>query len=183
MHASATVKHGGQATVAGHSHDPVTSDTRPSVDIAGWVVLKIGSVRLALRQCDVRQVDLVTDLKVSAAGEGPAIGWLIREAGPSWPAYCLDEALAFDQSPPPDRHLCVFFGTEDHVQGILCDHIWSLPADWDLVTEPLPGCLIGPRSPATRLARFGKDVTLVTEGAALSAYLAEIREAGDDRSR
>jgi hypothetical protein len=152
------------------------------VDIAGWAVLAIGAVRLALRQRDVRQIDLVADLKLSAAGEGPEVGWLIRKSGASWPAYCLDEALALERPAPADRHLCVFFGA-DEVRGILCNQVWSLAADGDLVAEPLPGCMSGPRSPATGLARFEDGVALVTDAPALASYLVDLAETEHGRSR
>jgi hypothetical protein len=155
--------------------------TAPS--ISGWAVLAIGAVRLALPQRGVRQIDLAVDLKISAAGEGPAIGWLVRKSGASWPVYCLDERFGFEHPAPADRRLCVFFGSGDDVQGILCNHVWSLPSDADLAIEPLPGCATGQRSPATGLAQFMEGVSLVTSATALAAYLAALKETNYGRSR
>lgn len=149
--------------------------------VAGWAVLAVGTLRLALPQRDVRQIDLVGDLQAPAAGGGPEIGRRIRDGGRPWPAYCLDAHLRLQLPAPAQRRICVFFGLEDGVRGILCDRVWSLAADADLVIEPLPGCFEGARSPATGLARFEQHVVLVTDGGALAAYLVEFEEAGDGR--
>jgi hypothetical protein len=165
-------------------------DTRSSLDIAGWIVLAIGAVRLALPQRDVRQIELAADLKDSAAGEGREIGWFIRKNGPSWPAYSLDESLRLERPPSAGRKLCVFMGEtangpslargprldpigeqEDAVRGVLCNRVWSLAADTDLGIEAVPGCMTGMRSLATGLSQFEGTAALVTDRAALAAYL------------
>jgi len=151
-------------------------DRSAAQEIAGWAVLAIGKVRLALPQREVRQIDLAADLKVSAAGEGPESGWLIRDDAPSWPAYCLDEALVFERPAPVERKLCVFLKLGEEARGILCDHVWSLATDTDLVPEPMPGCMGGPRTPATGLAHFEGGVTLVTGAAALDSYFTDLKE-------
>jgi hypothetical protein len=160
---------------------PALRDTRPSLGIAGWAVLAVGTVRLALPQRDVRQINLVGDLEMPAAGDGLEVGWRIRDDGRSWPAYSLDTRLRLESPAPAQRRLCVFFGPGDDVRGVLCDRVWSLAADGDLVIEPLPGCFAGARSPAIGLAQFEKQVALVTDCGALTAYLAEIQEAGHGR--
>jgi hypothetical protein len=140
--------------------------------IAGWTVLAIGAVHLALPQRDVRQIDLASDLKESAAGEGWEIGWLIRKNGASWPAYSFTESLRLERPASAGRKLCVFVGKPgDRVRGILCNRVWSFAADADLVIEAAPGCMTGVRSPATGLAQFEDTVALVTDRATLAAYL------------
>lgn len=156
-------------------------DTRPSAGIAGWAVLGLGTLRLALPQRDVREIDLVGDLQTPAAGDGLAIGARIRDDGRSWPAYCLDADLRFTPAVPALPRLCVFFGSADSVRGVLCDRVWSLAADGDLVVQPLPGCFGGERSPAIGLAQFKEEVAVVTDGNALAVYLAEIEEAEHGR--
>jgi hypothetical protein len=156
-------------------------DTHPSLNISGWVVLAIGALRLALPQRDVRQIEPAADLKESAAGEGLEVGWFLRDGTRSWPAYGLDEQLRLERPAAPARRLCVFTATDDEVRGIVCNRVWSLAADADLGVEPVPGCMIGPRSPATGLARFDDGVALVSDGAALAAYLAFLMEPARDR--
>lgn len=174
------------------------------MDIAGWVVLAIGAVHLALPQRDVRQIELASDLKESAAGEGREIGWFMRKNGPSWPAYSFDESLRLERPASAGRKLCVFMGEtangriittgrtseasrasdsargprldpigeqDDAVRGVLCNRVWSLAADTDLGIEAVPGCMTGVRSPATGFSQFEGSVALVTERAALAAYL------------
>lgn len=148
--------------------------------IAGWVVLAIGALRLALPQRDVHQIEPVADLKESGAGEGLEVGWFLNDGAPSWPAYGLDEQLRLERPSAPERRLCVFTGARDEVRGIVCNRVWSLAADADLATEPVPGCMVGPRSPATGLAQFEGGVALVTDAAALAAYLAHLMEATRD---
>jgi hypothetical protein len=148
--------------------------------IHGWVVLAIGVLRLALPQHDVRQLEPVSDLKESAAGETDEVGWFLRDGARSWPAYGLDEQLRLERPAAPGRRLCVFIGAEDAVRGIVCNRVWSLAADADLGVEPLPGCMRGPRSPAIGLARFEDGVALVTDATALAAYLDFLKKPAHD---
>jgi hypothetical protein len=141
-----------------------------AVPVEGWLVLAIEELRLALPQSEALQIELATDLKVTDA-EGQEAGWLPRRTGKSWPAYCLDSALRVQRPAPAGRRLCVFLGTQDDTRGILCDRVWPLAADADLRAEPPPGCMNGPRSPATGLARFQDGVAVVTSAAALKVYL------------
>lgn len=149
--------------------------------IAGWTVLAIGAVRLALPQRDVRQIELATDLKNSAAGESREIGWFIRKNGASWPAYSFDESLRFERPASAGRKLCVFMGErDDAVRGVLCNRVWSFEADADLRIEAVPGCMTGMRSPATGLAQFEGTAALVTDRVALAAYLDLLLEPAHD---
>jgi hypothetical protein len=141
-----------------------------SARIAGWLVLAIGDLRLALPQGEARQIELASDLDAQD-GDRPEAGWLPRRTGAPWPAYNLDAALRAQRPAPAGRRLCVFFGTHEDVRGVLCDRVWPLAADADLQGEPMPGCMTGPLSPAAGLARFQGGVTLVTSAAALRAYL------------
>ena len=97
------------ATVPGVALPPA------STHIAGWVVLAVGGIRLALPQRDVRQINLVIDLKASAESQEQNAGWLIRKDGQSWPAYNLNESLSI-QRQLTGRRLCIFFGSHDAVR-------------------------------------------------------------------
>lgn len=139
---------------------------------AGWLVLAIDGLELALAQRSVRQVELIGDLHRAgpASGSGPA-AWLARRAGPSWPAYCVDGELRRLAEVPATRRLGVFFDTGETVCGILCDRVTTLASDAALTVEPLPGCMAGPASPLTGVARLGAGIAAVTSAAALFAYL------------
>jgi hypothetical protein len=137
---------------------------------AGWLVLAIGELRLALPQREARQIELASDLEVHDGNHGE-IGWLRHQAGAGWPAYNLDAGLGMQRPIPASRRLCVFFGTHDGTRGLLCDRVWPLAADSDLSHETLSDCMNGPRSPVVGLAKFQDGVAVVTSAAALSAYL------------
>jgi hypothetical protein len=137
---------------------------------AGWLVLAIGELRLALPQSEARQIELATDLD-ARDDEGLEAGWLRRRSGHSWPAYNFDAALRLQRYVPAGRRLCVFFGTREDARGILCDRVWPLESDADLRCEPLPGCMTGSLSPAAGLARFGDGVAVTTSAQALGGFL------------
>ncbi len=149
-----------------------------AVRAAGWVVLSIDGLRLALPQRDVRLIQLVADLKLSAAGEGHEVGWLLREAGDSWPAYCLDGALRLQRPAPDARRVCVFCEAEGAVLGIVCDRLWSLATDAELAVEPVPGCMTGAPTPVVGFARYQEGIAIVLGTTALVRYLSFLRDSG-----
>ena len=165
--------------------------------IAGWLVLAIDNLRLALPQREVRLIELLTDLAPSASGDvqgdtsaaqAPsgqaggvsAIGWLLRRQGAAWPVYALDAGLHPQPAPPPARRLCVFIGTQADVIGFACDRVQLLATDAELTVEPVPGCMTGMASPITGFARHQKGITSVVTAAMLAAYLVFLREHGYD---
>ena len=145
---------------------------------AGWLVLTIDSLRLALPQRDVRLIELVADLQPVAAEGEPAIGRLLHEDADPWPAYCLDGELHLQRPVPAVRRICVFIEAGDHVTGIACDRVQSLATDAELTVEPVPGCMTGIRSPITGFARYQAEITAVLDAAALAAYLAFLQGHG-----
>lgn len=146
---------------------------------AGWMVLAIDHLRLALPQRDVRLIELVADLKSSAAGEAHEIGWLLREDGASWPVYCLDGALRLQRPAPDARRVCVFIETGSAVTGIACDHVWSLATDAELAVEPVPGCMTGTPSPISGFARYRDGVAMIVGPVELAEYLAFVQGHGN----
>jgi hypothetical protein len=138
--------------------------------IAGWLVLAIGELRLALPQGDARQIELASDLDLQD-GDGGEVGWLLGRGEARWPAYNLDAGLRVQRPAAAERRLCVFFGAREDTRGLLCDRVWSLASDDDLHHAPLPGCMTGPLSPASGIARFQDGVAVVTSAGALGAYL------------
>src|SRR5262245_1367011 len=137
---------------------------------AGWLVLAIGELRLALPQVDARQIELASDLE-APDGDGGEAGWLRRRGGVRWPAYSLDPGLRPQRTAPAGQRLCVFFGTREDTRGLMCDRVWPLASDDDLRHEPLPVCMAGPVSPVAGLGKFQDGVAVVTSAAALRTYL------------
>lgn len=149
-------------------HEPAAPVARSA---AGWMVLAIEDLRLALPQRDVRQIEIAAALRHSTAGDAREAGRLLHKDGKSWPAYCLDGTLHLLWPVPSARRVCVFFESEDGMRGLLCDHVWSLAADGDLGVEPAPGCMAVPHSPVAGFARFQGGVAVVTNATALASYL------------
>ncbi len=159
------------------THPAVHATTAPAAATnAGWMVLAVGDLRLAFRQREIRLIGLVSDLKLSAAGESPEVGWLLQKSGNSWPVYCLDEALDLQRPAPEGRHVCVFFEAGGEMLGLLSDRVWSLAADADIAAEPLPVCMTGLSSPLVGVARYQGSFVAVLGGAEIAAYLANLRE-------
>ena len=143
---------------------------------SGWLVLAFDGVLLTLPQRSVRQVELVSDLKLSAAGEAPEAAWLLRRDDRSWPVYGLDGALRLVRPLPAARRVCVFFASGPAVCGLACDRVWSLASDTELTVEPVPGCMTGLPSPVTGLARIRDAVATITSAEALFNYLAHLKD-------
>lgn len=143
---------------------------------AGWLVLTLDSLQLALPQCSVRQVELIGDLHRGEPGASGPAAWLPRADGHSWPAYCLDGALRRLPAVPDTRRLGVFFDTGETVCGILCDRVSSLATDAELAIEPVPGCMTGLPSPLTGVARLRDGITAVTDSVSLFDYLKNLPE-------
>jgi hypothetical protein len=181
-------------------HD-ATPVARP---IAGWMVLAIDGLRLALPQCDVRLIELLVDLASSkpdeaagstrvaaapcgaandargtpAASGGLEIGWRLRRKGEPWPVYCLDSGLRLQYPVPAARRMCVFIEAHGHVAGIACDRVLLLATDAALSVQPVPGCMTGMPSPITGFARHQAGITAVATATALAGYLAFLLEHG-----
>ncbi len=156
----------GTATLPRSSSDPIA--------VQGWAVLALDELRLALPQRDVRQFELAADLEAPKDNLPQASGQLTAGRGELWPVYRLDSSLQLTRAADGSRSLCVFFQADGPTRGLLCDRVWSLSEDADLVVEPMPGCLKGPPSPATGLARFQDRIAMVTNRVALSHYLAQL---------
>ncbi len=153
----------------------VRADAAPE-SIAGWAVLAIDELWLALPQRDVRQFQLASDLETAGTDMAKAVGQLVASNGESWPAYNLDGSLKLQQAVPEARGVCIFFEREGRTFGLLCDRVWPLEGDTDLTVDPMPGCIKSRSSPITGLTQFQNRIAMVTNGAALSSYLAYLLE-------
>jgi len=148
---------------------------------AGWLVLAIDDLRLALPQTDVRQVTLASDLEGVEGDESRGLRRLKRPRGKPWLACHLDHNLRPERSPGA-RRLCVFFGASDGVLGLLCTHTWLLAAASDLRVEPVPRCLIEGPTPIIGMAFFQEAMAVVSDGRRLGDYLTSLRVSVDGDS-
>lgn len=138
---------------------------------AGWMLLAIDGLRLALPQREVRLVELVADLEAPDRGDTQAVGALRQADGSAWPAYCLDADLGVQRVVPEARRSCVFVEAGGRVLGLVCDRIWSLASDAELTVEPVPGCMTGAPSPVAGFTRHRGGIAVVLAAASLAAYL------------
>ncbi len=151
--------------------------TSPRVDtdlatVPGWAVLAIAGSRLALPQREVQQFESASDVEAPGTDMTHAAGQFTAGSQQVWPVYSLDGSLGLQRAAVlAASSLCVFLEAQGQKLGLLCDRVWALAEDSDLAVEPLPGCLKGPPSPVTGLARFQDRITLVTDRDALWAYL------------
>ena len=157
----------------GGSRHPASRDTSPSLEVAGWAVLTLDGLRLALPQRDMVTLELSSVLAANPLGN-VEIGTFAQK-NRTWPAYALDAALAL-QAAGVTRRLCAFFKTAGQVRGLLCDAFSLLPADGDLVAEPLPGCMVQTYSPITGYALRENQVIAATSAQTLGAYLEHLLE-------
>ena len=165
--------------------------------IAGWMVMAIDGLRLALPQSDVRLIELLVDLSPSPADNvqasasaalarsghgidagGLEIGWLARRNEASWPVYALDSGLRLQSPVPVARRMCVFIEAHGAVTGIACDRVLLLATDAELSVQAVPGCMTGVSSPITGFARHQKGISAVATATALAGYLAHLLELG-----
>ena len=157
---------------------PLRQSPPAAVAATGWLLLDIDDRRLALPQRDVRQIELAADLEAATESGAREAGWFVPRDGDAWPAYSLDAALQLQQAPPAGRKVCVFVEAAGKRFGLLCNRVAPLHADEDLEVEPVPGCLVRTHSPILGFARIGNGLAVITDGAALAAYLGSLRGLG-----
>ena len=148
-------------------------DTSSSLNIVGWAVLTLDGLRLALPQRDMVTLELSSVLVSNPLGN-VEVGTFVQK-NRTWSAYALDAALAL-QAVGVTRRLCAFFKTAGQVRGLLCDTFSLLPADGDIVAEPLPGCMVQTHSPIIGYALRESQVVAATSAQALAAYLEHLLE-------
>ena len=150
-----------------------------SFTAAGWLVLVIDGLRLALPQRDVRLIELAAELQPATVADGQVIGWLPREDADPWPVYSFDGGLRLQRPAAETRRLCVFIEAGGQTTGIACDRVHALATDVELAVEPVPGCMTGIPSPLAGFARDQGGITAVLDVAALSGYIDFLREHGN----
>jgi hypothetical protein len=148
-----------------------------SVTLAGWALLTMDGLRLALPQKDILTIELVSALQPARDG-GSEIGWFAQD-GRRWPIYCLDRRFAPAPALAATARVCVLFRSDERILGLAGTQVSLLAADEDLSVPPLPACLARPGSPLVGLALHRHAIVAVVHAAALGRHLSPLTAAQD----
>jgi len=146
--------------------------------LAGWALLAVDGLVVALPQRDIVTIELVSALQPAQNG-GHEIGWFAKGTQ-RWPVYCLDRRFAPAAALAETARMCVLFRSEDRTLGLAGAQVSLLAADADLDVRPLPACLTRPGSPLVGLALRRDAMVAVVQAQELGRYLspAETAHAG-----
>src|SRR5712671_2309292 len=136
-----------------------------SVTLAGWALLTMDGLRLALPQKYIVSIELVSALQPARNG-GNEIGWFEQDAQ-RWPVYCLDRRFAPAPALGATARVCVLFRSDERTLGLAGTQVSLLAADADLSVPPLPACLTRPGSPLIGLALHRQATVAVVHALAL----------------
>lgn len=140
-----------------------------SVTLAGWALLTMDGVTLALPQRSIATIELTAALQPAEDG-GNEIGRFAHETE-RWPVYCLDRHFALKPAREETTRVCVLFRAGGRTLGLAGAQVSLLAADADLTVPPLPTCLTQPGSPVVGLALHRDRIVAVTHAQALAEYL------------
>jgi hypothetical protein len=140
-----------------------------SATLAGWALLAVDGLALALPQRDIVTIELVSALQPAQDG-GQEIGWFAKGTQ-RWPVYCLDRRFAPVAALEQAARVCVLFRSEGRTLGLAGAQVSLLAADADLDVRPLPACLTRPGSPLVGLALHRDATVSVVQAQALGRYL------------
>ena len=157
---------------------PVSAPAPTPATLAGWALLIMDGLTLALPQKDIVTIELTTALQ-PAERDGNEIGWLVQNAQ-RWPVYCLDRHCALVSALAGSARVCVLLKSEERIFGLAGTQISLLAADADLSVPPLPACLARPGSPFMGLALHNDIIVAVAHAQALANYLASLEAVYDD---
>jgi hypothetical protein len=87
-----------------------------------------------------------------------------------WPVYALTSNLNVSREIPARRRICVIVNKSGGYFGLVCDHFDTLEAR-DVKFQPLPACMLTPRTPIDALAIHDGRVELVCRGDRLALFL------------
>lgn len=172
----------------------VTHAAPAPLTLAGWALLTMDGVTLALPQKDIVTIELVSALQPVQDG-GNEIGWFAQDAQ-RWPVYCLDRGFALAPTLAPAVRVCVLFRCNSYTPplpalspsvrgnvnelrtlGLAGTQVSLLAADADLSVPPLPTCLARPGSPLAGLALHRDAIVAVVHAQPLGLYLSTLLEA------
>jgi len=152
----------------------LTSAATPTA-LAGWALLSMDGLMLALPQKDIVSIVLTADLQPApeatlepATGSDRAIGWLKQDAQ-YWPVYCLDRHLAVSTLIGAARVL--LFRSGERILGLVGTQVSLLANDADIVAPPLHACLKRPGSPLVGLALRNNAIVTVINAQMLGRYI------------
>lgn len=135
---------------------------------SAYVMLTMDGRRLLLPQGDIRTLDPLADVDITAPPDR-GVGWVSFDKT-RWPVYCLSGGLLVLDRIPQPRRICVLLTRRDGYFGLLCDGLVSLPGQ-SVKLRPLPACMAKPVSPILALVLKEDEVGLVSAAARLEAFL------------
>ena len=136
-----------------------------------------GRVRDAHRpdpKCLASTGELIDIERVTISSEGGR--WKSTHRGnslaayPTWPVYCLDEALHPLPHLPPGQRFCALVKLNTIYFGLVCAHVAIVPGSAVRIW-PVPTAMAMPDSPLQGLSRHADSVALVSTATALAALL------------
>ena len=149
---------------------PLRNAAAVSATLAGWALLTMDGVQLAVPQKDIVTIGLVMDLQFAQQDGGKEIGWFVQHAE-RWPVYCLDRHFVLAPMLAKVARVCMLFRSADHTFGLAGTQVLLLANDDDLVVQPLPACLARLGSPLNGLALHRNEIVMSARGSALTDLL------------
>lgn len=138
--------------------------------LAGWALLAMDGVTLALPQKEIAAIELISALQPPRADAGHEIGWLAQGAE-HWPVYCLNRRFALAPALAQAARVCVLLRAGERTLGLAGTQVSLLAADAELSVESLPACLTQPGSPLIGLALHRDGIVMSVRVRALADFL------------
>lgn len=141
-----------------------------------YVYLKLDSLRLALRQTEVRLLGTMESVDTRETRDH-TIGWHPVGAGVC-PVFCTNEFLQPVNSVAPQRRYCIIMAAGDEAFGLAVDEFRAQDPDSVIAFEALPACMHTATPIAEGLGVFDNDIySLISASALLSSfYVQEVLE-------
>ena len=154
------------------------SQSPAAATLAGWALLTMDGVRLALPQKDIVTIGLVAAL-LPAQDAVNAIGCFVHN-GERWLVYCLDRCFVPVPMLATTARVCVLVRVQERIFGLVGTQVVLLASNADLEVQPLPACLVQSGSPLAGLALHNDGIVLSVHASLLADYLDLKRNTTDD---
>ena len=134
-----------------------------------YAFLRLDDQGILLPQGDISALEPVLDIEIDE--KPPAAAGQIEFNRQRWPVYALTGNLTVAREIPAHRRICVVVNKSGGHFGLLCDRFDTLQAR-DVTFQPMPACMLTPRTPIDALAIHEGRVELVCRGDGLAVFLA-----------
>ena len=141
---------------------PRNSPVPGSSAIAGWALLIMDGLTIAVAQKDIVTIEIVSSLRPTEQDDNK-IGWFVANGLDRWPVYCLNRYFATMPALAQSSRVFILMRSKDHTFGLAGTQVSLLADDADLLVTPLPVCLASPGSPLIGLALYRDGVVAVIQ--------------------